>query len=155
VKKTTETLKSKASTWTVEEYNMNSIKGVLMEQKQSVKLSSQTPNPIRPGVFDVSPEEVHQLRGQVCIVDVRRPDEWTGEFGHIEEARHIILDLLPQQISELNPEDTIVFVCRSGQRSGQATEFAQQNGFKSVFNMKGGMIAWTEKNFSVTEKNGA
>jgi len=51
----------------------------------------------------------------------------------------------PALMSYLQKEDRnkeIVFVCRSGGRSGQATELALQMGFNKVANMTGGMIAW-------------
>ncbi|MGE4130194.1 MAG: rhodanese-like domain-containing protein [Bdellovibrionales bacterium] len=48
------------------------------------------------------------------------------------------------------PKDkTVVFVCRSGARSGRATAFAFEQGFKYVYNMKGGMIRWNELNLEV------
>ena len=126
-----------------------------MSQKLQSEMKSTQPNPSFPGVEDVTPEEVNQLRTSVRMIDVRRPDEWSGEFGHIPEAQHLILDALPMQISELDKEETIIFVCRSGNRSAQATQFAKENGFTDVFNMKGGMIAWTELQYEAAEKNGS
>ena len=111
--------------------------------------SSKTENPDFPGVEDVSPEEVQNLKSQVHLVDVRRPDEWAGELGHVKEAQLVTLDTLPQKIQELPKDKTIVFICRSGRRSAQAATFAKENGFPKVFNMAGGMIAWNESNFEV------
>lgn len=112
-----------------------------------------TPNPNHEGVKDISPEQLREQRKNVKIVDVRRLEEWTGEFGHIEEAELLTLNTLPEHIEELPKDQTIVFVCRSGGRSGQAAAFALQNGYESVYNMQGGMIAWTEKNFEVVDRN--
>ncbi len=119
--------------------------------EQQVDFESKTDNPNVPGVMDISPEDLMNHKDNVLMVDVRRPDEFEGELGHIPGAQHLVLDQLPQRISELDSTKTIVFVCRSGGRSGQATQFAQQNGFKSVFNLKGGMLLWNEKNLP-TEK---
>lgn len=104
-------------------------------------------------IQDIDPAELRSKKTQVRIIDVRRPDEWTGELGHIAEASLITLDTLPQRIGELDKNDTIVFVCKSGGRSAQATAFAKQNGFNSVYNMAGGMLAWNENNFEVSERN--
>lgn len=52
------------------------------------------------------------------IVDVRTPEEYAG--GHIPGARSIPLDRLSQELGSLNPDDEIVLVCRSGNRSLQA-----------------------------------
>ena len=118
-----------------------------------IDFKSKTANPNVPSVFDISSEDLKSNKDKVVIVDVRRPDEWVGEYGHIPEAQHIILDNLPMRIGELPKDQTIVFVCRSGARSAQASAFAQENGFQSVYNMKGGMIDWTQKNFETAGRN--
>lgn len=118
-----------------------------------IEFKSKAPNPNLPSVFDISTEEVRSNKDKVALIDVRRPDEWVGEYGHIPEAKLIVLDTLPMHIEELPKDTTIVFVCRSGARSAQAAAFALENGFKSVYNMKGGMIDWTQKNFETLERN--
>lgn len=122
-----------------------------MSSQQKFTTAKQNPN--IPIVEDIEPSELRDKKSLVKIIDVRRPDEWTGEFGHIGEASLMTLDTLPQRISELDKDSTIVFVCRSGGRSAQATAFAKQHGFTSVYNMAGGMIAWTGSNFEVSERN--
>ncbi len=122
---------------------------------ESPMLNSKTPNPNIPGVFDVSIDEVNAQKNSLYLVDVRRPDEWVGEYGHIEGAELLTLDYLPQKIDELPKDKTIVFICRSGARSANATAFLLENGFTEVYNMKGGMMAWTAKNYATIEKNGA
>ena len=109
-------------------------------------------NPNHTTVMDVPVEEVQEAKDSLYLVDVRRPDELTGELGHIQGVQHIVLDELPQKIDELPKDKTIVFVCRSGARSGHATEFAKESGFSEVYNMLGGMIAWNEKNFPVEKE---
>ncbi len=118
-----------------------------------VEFISKTPNPNIPSVRDVSTDELREKKNSVVIVDVRRPDEWVGEYGHIPEAEHIVLDMLPMKIQELPKDKTIVFVCRSGARSGQAAAFAQENSYQHVYNMKGGMIEWCAKNYETAERN--
>jgi rhodanese-related sulfurtransferase len=41
--------------------------------------------------------------------------------------------------------DEIIVYCRSGARSGMATQFLEQSGFSNVVNLTGGMLAWREK----------
>ncbi len=118
-----------------------------------VSLETLEPNPQFPGVEDVTIDEVLAKKENLCIVDVRRTDEWTGEFGHIPGARHIILDTLPDHLVDLPQDGTIVFVCRSGGRSAQATALARSNGFQSVFNMKGGMMAWDAAGYPSEDKS--
>jgi rhodanese-related sulfurtransferase len=119
-----------------------------------IDFSSKTTNPYMPDVDDVTPDELHEKIREVCVVDVRRPDEWVGEYGHIAEAELMTLNTLPDAIERLPKTQTIVFVCRSGNRSAQATAFAKQNGFTSVYNLRGGMIEWTNKNFATVERDG-
>ena len=112
-----------------------------------------TANPQHEGVIDISIQDVHSHLDELHLVDVRRLEEWTGEYGHIGKAQLITLNTLPEHIDQIPKDKTVVFVCRSGGRSGQATAFALQNGYEHVYNMKGGMIAWTENNLPVEEQN--
>ena len=118
----------------------------------SLTLASQ-PNPNHSGVKDVSPEEVRKHKESLTLVDVRRQDEWKGEFGHIPGATLVTLNTLPEHIEDLPTDKPIVFICRSGGRSGQAAAFALQTGIENVYNMQGGMIAWTQKSFEVEDQN--
>lgn len=119
-----------------------------------VEFSSRTANPNFPEIEDITAEELRSKQKDVRIVDVRRPDEWVGEYGHIPDAALITLDTLPDRLDELPKDQTVVFVCRSGGRSAQAAAFARQNGFDRVYNMRGGMIDWTQKNFETEERHG-
>ena len=110
-------------------------------------------NPQFNDVSDVDPKEVQEKKQSLKLIDVRQPDEFTGELGHIPGAELIVLNELPQKLNELPRDQTIVFICRSGNRSAQATAFALENGFTSVYNMAGGMLRWNELNLETTEKN--
>src|SRR5438067_10017236 len=77
------------------------------------------------------------------LIDVREPHEW--QIGHIPYARLIPLGDLPKRVNELNSADEIVAHCKSGMRSAKAVEFLKQAGFKKVKNMKGGILAWSDK----------
>lgn len=74
------------------------------------------------------------------ILDVREPEEW--EAGRIPGAKHIPLGEIPHRLQELDPKKETIVVCRSGNRSGMATEFLLQKGY-NVINMRGGMLEWT------------
>ncbi len=101
------------------------------------------------GVLDVHAEDLHDSLGKVILIDVRQPDEFTGELGHIENASLIPLATLPQEIDKISPDQTIVFVCRSGGRSARATAFALESGLSAVYNLKGGMLRWNQLGFEV------
>lgn len=77
------------------------------------------------------------------IIDVRRPDEFTGELGHIPEADLMCLqDNFEQQISKLDKKAPHLFVCRSGGRSARAARIALGHGFTQIYNMEGGMLEY-------------
>ena len=117
------------------------------------QFDQKTPNPSMPKVEDVDPIDVFSNKDQLCLIDVRQPEEFTGPLGHIPGANLIPLGELEDKIATLSKEKTIVFVCRSGGRSAGATSIALDSGFESVYNMQGGMILWNEKEFATEGKS--
>lgn len=73
------------------------------------------------------------------IVDVREDDEVAT--GMIPGAKHIPLGSLESRVNELDQSKDYIMVCRSGGRSGQATQFLEGQGY-DVTNMDGGMMSW-------------
>ncbi|MDW8190497.1 MAG: rhodanese-like domain-containing protein, partial [Pseudobdellovibrionaceae bacterium] len=95
------------------------------------------------GIPEVTVHDVYEHRKNVMLIDVRRPEEFNNEYGHIEGARLVTLGPeLEQFLQTADKEQEIVFICRSGGRSAQATELALSMGFKHAANMAGGMITW-------------
>jgi len=88
-------------------------------------------------------EEGRQLR----IIDVREMPEIAS--GTIPNAVPIPLATLPVRLNELNREEKLVFICRSGARSAQACHFLQQYGFDDVYNLRGGIIAWAHQSLPI------
>ncbi len=109
-----------------------------------VQFTTKSENPHYEGVFDIAPAELQTVMKQVKLVDVRQPEEYIGELGHIPGAELIVLDTLPERLSQLPKDQTVVFVCRSGGRSAKATAFAKMNGWNHVYNMMGGMLLWND-----------
>ena len=76
---------------------------------------------------DMSANTKDYLENGAVILDVRTQEEWND--GHIDGAKHIVLSLVPVKIDEIKSwKKPIIAVCRSGARSGQATQFLQQHG---------------------------
>ncbi|OEC03676.1 rhodanese domain protein [Lysinibacillus sphaericus] len=91
---------------------------------------------------EISAKEVQQAlaNGQMLkIIDVREVDE--VQAGHIPGMMNMPLGLLEFRMHELNKNESYIIVCRSGARSGRATQFLESQGF-DVTNMVGGMLAW-------------
>ena len=76
-------------------------------------------------------------------MDVREPHEY--QIASIPQARLIPLGELGRRSGELDLDDEIVVHCKSGGRSAKAVEFLRQQGFKDVSNMRGGILAWSDK----------
>jgi rhodanese-related sulfurtransferase len=96
------------------------------------------------GIDEIEPEWVAAHRDRVQVVDVREPDEFTGELGHIEDAVLIPLGQLAIELERIDPAQPIVTVCRSGGRSAQAFVLLKRAGYERVANLTGGMIHWHE-----------
>ncbi len=95
---------------------------------------------------DIDPVEVKAKldRGDpFVLIDVREPHEY--QICRIPSAKLIPLGDLPKRVNELDSADEIVAHCKSGVRSAKAVEFLKQAGFRKVRNMKGGILAWSDK----------
>lgn len=79
------------------------------------------------------------------LLDVREDHE-RAEFniGGTHLALGKVQTMQFDDIEDWKNEEVIVY-CRSGNRSGIASLFMEQVGFKNVVNLTGGMLAWQEK----------
>jgi adenylyltransferase/sulfurtransferase len=82
---------------------------------------------------------------RLTIIDVREPHEW--EIGNLgpQGARLIPLASVPERLAEIDPSEEIVLHCRSGARSGRALEFLRGQGYEKLWNLKGGILAWSDQ----------
>jgi sulfur dioxygenase len=78
------------------------------------------------------------------LLDVREPEEFVGELGHIAGALLVPLDALERRLPKLAGyvERDVVVVCRAGARSASAGAILRNAGFQRVINLEGGMLAW-------------
>jgi len=91
---------------------------------------------------EITAKEVQEALAQgqtLKVIDVREVEE--VQEGHIPGVIHMPLGLLEFRMHELNKNEPYIIVCRSGARSGRATQFLESQGF-DVTNMIGGMLAW-------------
>jgi adenylyltransferase/sulfurtransferase len=79
----------------------------------------------------------------IVLIDVREPHEW--EIAHIEGARLIPLNQLPERLGELDGHSEIVTHCHHGARSMKALEIMKGAGFSKVRSLAGGIDAWAER----------
>jgi len=79
---------------------------------------------------------------ELNLIDVREDDEVAEK--KIPGIIHIPLGSVESRMNELDKSKEYIMVCRSGGRSGRATEFLESQGYQ-VMNMQGGMLAWEGK----------
>ena len=96
-------------------------------------------------VPEIAPRELKTRldRGDdLFILDVREPHEYQicNLRGHL-----IPLGELPRRVHELDSSREIVAHCRSGKRSAEAVEFLRKAGFRKIWNLKGGILAWSDE----------
>jgi sulfur-carrier protein adenylyltransferase/sulfurtransferase len=103
--------------------------------------------PAMPGQMDpVAARQLLAAHPEALVLDVRNPDEWSDDLGHIEGARQIPLPELSARLAEVAAwkQRPILVVCRVGGRSRQAAEMLSVSGYRKVFNLEGGMAAWRQ-----------
>lgn len=89
----------------------------------------------------ISLEELASRNG--LILDVREAAEYA--FGHIEGAKSIPMDELEARLEELEKNEEIYVICRTGNRSDLAAHLLAKNGYSKVYNVLPGMNEWNGK----------
>ena len=97
---------------------------------------------------DVDPadfKEKMEKYDDVVLIDVRTPEEIAENAidGHI--AMNIADPTFTMKIDELDREKSYFVYCRSGNRSMHACKYMMSQGFKKLYNLKGGIMAWDEE----------
>lgn len=92
---------------------------------------------------------VHELKemldagARLEVLDVREPFE--HEIANIEPSRLIPLGELQERTAELPRDKPIAVLCHSGIRSAHAADWLRANGFGPVYNITGGIDAWSRE----------
>ena len=88
-------------------------------------------------------------RDDVVVLDVR--EQWEYDEGHIPGVTLIPMGEVANRLSEIPTDKSVIVTCRSGNRSGQITDFLRQQGFDNVHNMDGGILAWEAAGYEVEQ----
>jgi rhodanese-related sulfurtransferase len=105
-------------------------------------------------VRQLSPVEVLALvhsDSPPLVLDVREPNEYSGELGHIPGSRLIPLKDLADHAGELEAYKNkhVIAICRAGVRSSTAAAILTSLGFEQVSNLRGGMLEWNDQKLPV------
>jgi rhodanese-related sulfurtransferase len=101
---------------------------------------------------ELGPERAAELvREGAQLVDVREPYE--HEAGRIGGALHIELARLAGESASIDRDRPVVFYCRTGARSGLATDAFRASGYEA-YNLAGGLKAWVERGLPIEPEGG-
>ncbi len=96
-------------------------------------------------VGELTPREFLDRRDsgeEMTLLDVR--EDWEVKLAPVPTPTvHIPMGEISDRLAELNPNKETVVICRSGGRSAQVAEFLARQGFGKVFNLSGGILAWS------------
>jgi rhodanese-related sulfurtransferase len=83
--------------------------------------------------------------GRVTLLDVREPWEVATAALQIDGVPTALIPMreIPQRLEELDPSRLIVCLCHHGMRSLQVVAFLSRQGYASVYNLTGGIDAWS------------
>ncbi len=117
----------------------------LIDYEQFCGIRGEEAPAVETSVPDITPRELKTRldRGDdLYILDVREPHEYQicNIGGHL-----LPLGELSRRAAELDSSREIVAHCRSGKRSAEAVEFLRKAGFRKLWNLKGGILAWSDE----------
>lgn len=105
------------------------------------------------GYKSLTPSDAVRLMNSenAVLLDVR--DESEFRSGHILNAKHVPVALLESKLNELDVdrERPLIVYCRTGQRSAKAGFTLNKQGFKKVYNLGGGILAWQSANLPLAK----
>lgn len=85
------------------------------------------------------------------FIDIRTSAEYNGstDLEHLTEF-NINIDYYKlvndySLLNDLDKEIAVVLICNSGNRSSSAVSIFQDQGFDEIYNVEGGMVAWSNK----------
>lgn len=82
-------------------------------------------------------------RSKPIVLDVREP--WEFETASLPGSLHIPMNQIIERVSELDQQAPIVCLCHHGMRSMQVALYLQRQGFTNLFNLTGGIDAWSRQ----------
>jgi rhodanese-related sulfurtransferase len=100
---------------------------------------------------DIETVNVDAIPEDAFVLDVR--EDYEFEAGHVPGAKHIPLAELPDRFEELDPDEDVYVICRTGGRSAQASLWLTAQGYTAI-NVAGGSGAWIDADKKIVSENG-
>jgi thioredoxin len=117
----------------------------------SVTIANQQDYKLAPAAFQ---KAINSTKDAI-VMDVRTPDEFNS--GALVNAVNVDFrdKYFETRVKDMDVNKVYFVYCLSGGRSGNAAEFMRKNGFKNVYEMAGGMLAWNKAGLPVTQATNA
>ena len=95
--------------------------------------------------------KIERTKNSFLILDAREKDEY--EVSHIKNAKYVGYDDFKiERLMGANKETTIFIYCSVGYRSEKVGEKLKREGYKNVFNLKGGIFDWVNSGYPLYNK---
>jgi rhodanese-related sulfurtransferase len=106
----------------------------------------------RPPYKKLTPEIAYEMIRDspgMLVLDLRTPQQFNGQTGHIQRATNIPLARLPYRLLEISPlrEETILIYCETNECAEKGTGVLAASGFESIVLMDGGIEGWLKGGF--------
>ncbi len=99
--------------------------------------------PALPTVTVTELKALREARTPHYLLDVREPHE--DAIAHIDGSTLIPLGELPGRLAEVPRDQRVIVHCKLGGRSAKAVQLLLDNGFTNVWNVEGGITAWSQQ----------
>lgn len=104
---------------------------------------NQSTNPVL-----LTPAQLKSRQNQLLIIDVRGGFEYW--MGHVPGARRFSHQRILKEVAK---DQAIAVVCLSGHRSTMAAQWLIAQGYRQVYNLQGGLLAWQSAGYAVQRGN--
>jgi rhodanese-related sulfurtransferase len=106
----------------------------------------------RPPFKKLSPPVAYEMmrdNPEMLILDLRSPQEYEGETGHLRRSQNLPLERLPYRLLEIGPyrEETVLVYCRADDCGEKGMSVLIASGFEDAVLMDGGIDAWIREGF--------
>ena len=86
---------------------------------------------------------INSANNKITVLDVR--EKWEYDICHIENSVHIPMGQITSRKDMLNKDDIVIVVCHHGIRSRMVAKYLDNEGFREVINLTGGVDAWSNE----------
>jgi len=96
----------------------------------------------------LTPAQLESRQNQLLVIDVRGWLEYW--IGHVPGSRRLSRNSILKEISK---DQAISIICLSGHRSTMAAQWLVTQGYRQVYNLQGGLLAWQNTGYPVQRGN--